>query len=241
MSMYNFGIKASNDPFKNREIISFIESLGYENKIRLDGNVGKDPDPDTVYAAGCDEDNKVHCTLSRYCYAVYDSLEKAKEYLYVPNKEIKITVPEGYEIDEENSTFECIKFKKQLTYNNIVKELFKKNCFFVTYDGTVGYLNDIGVAQNHPNNCTSKRQAEKLLAINKLMNVAKYLNDGWEPDWENVTSNKYLIDIYHNKLGVWAVNARNCASVHFKTEKLAEQAIEILGEETIKLALCTDY
>lgn len=32
-------------------------------------------------------------------------------------KEIKITVPEGYEIDKENSTFECIKFRKKvLTY-----------------------------------------------------------------------------------------------------------------------------
>lgn len=26
-------------------------------------------------------------------------------------KEIKITPPEGYEIDRKNSTFECIKFK----------------------------------------------------------------------------------------------------------------------------------
>ena len=28
-------------------------------------------------------------------------------------KEIKISVPDGYEIDKENSTFECIKFKKK--------------------------------------------------------------------------------------------------------------------------------
>ena len=28
-------------------------------------------------------------------------------------KEIKIDIPEGYEIDKENSTFECIKFKKK--------------------------------------------------------------------------------------------------------------------------------
>lgn len=27
-------------------------------------------------------------------------------------KEVKIIIPEGYEIDKENSTFECIKFKK---------------------------------------------------------------------------------------------------------------------------------
>lgn len=28
-------------------------------------------------------------------------------------KEIKISIPEGYEIDTKNSTFECIKFKKK--------------------------------------------------------------------------------------------------------------------------------
>lgn len=26
-------------------------------------------------------------------------------------KEVKIQVPDGYEIDKENSTFECVKFK----------------------------------------------------------------------------------------------------------------------------------
>ena len=37
-------------------------------------------------------------------------------------KELKIQVPEGYEIDKENSTFECIKFKlikKGITYKNV--------------------------------------------------------------------------------------------------------------------------
>lgn len=36
-------------------------------------------------------------------------------------KELKIQAPEGYEIDKENSTFECIKFKpikKGITYKN---------------------------------------------------------------------------------------------------------------------------
>ena len=36
-------------------------------------------------------------------------------------KKIKITPPEGYEIDKENSTFECIRFKP------IVKEWRKGN------------------------------------------------------------------------------------------------------------------
>jgi hypothetical protein len=29
--------------------------------------------------------------------------------------------------------------------------------------------------------------------------------------------------------------------IYFKSKELAQQAIEILGEETIKLALCTNY
>lgn len=32
-------------------------------------------------------------------------------------KEIKINIPKGYEIDEENSTFSCIKFKKRSEVN----------------------------------------------------------------------------------------------------------------------------
>lgn len=241
MSMYKFGIRASSDPFKNREIISFIESLGYENKIKLDGSLGTNPDPDSVYAAGRDEDNKVHCTVDRYCCVVYDSLEKAKEYLCVPNKEIKITVPKGYEIDKENSTFECIKFKKkQLTYEDVAKKLFTcKECFYPDIVGIVRYISNLGTGYDQPNNCTSRKQAEKLLAINKLMNVAKYLNDGWEPDWDNISEYKYFIN---GNLGI----CQNCMfpsgiNVYFKTENLAKQAIEILGEETIKLALCTDY
>lgn len=37
-------------------------------------------------------------------------------------KEIKINVPEGYEIDKENSTFECIKFKSKEDISNLTYE-----------------------------------------------------------------------------------------------------------------------
>ena len=47
-------------------------------------------------------------------------------------KEVKIQVPEGYEIDEENSTFKCIKFKpiKEIeTYDDVATALFSsKGC-----------------------------------------------------------------------------------------------------------------
>ena len=43
-------------------------------------------------------------------------------------KEMKIVPPKGYEIDEENSTFECIKFKpieKDLDYVDIMSNLIR--------------------------------------------------------------------------------------------------------------------
>ena len=44
-------------------------------------------------------------------------------------KEVKIQAPEGYEIDKENSTFECIKFKpikRYITYRDICNSIFYK-------------------------------------------------------------------------------------------------------------------
>ena len=45
-------------------------------------------------------------------------------------KELKIQAPEGYEIDREESTLDCIKFKlikKNITYKEVCKNLFNKD------------------------------------------------------------------------------------------------------------------
>lgn len=56
-------------------------------------------------------------------------------------KELKVRAPNGYEIDKENSTFECIKFKpmkKNITYKEVCKCLFKdKDSFYITNSGVV--------------------------------------------------------------------------------------------------------
>lgn len=160
--------------------------------------------------------------------------------------EIKPTIPDGYEIDKENSTFECIRLKpieKVLSYEDIAKKLF--------YNKTVIFINAIGdILENNiqesnisePNNCTSEKQAEKLIAINKLMNVAKYLNDGWIPNWDN-DELKWFIE-YNSKTKLFTFSAttyKNNSFVYFRTSKLAEQAFDILGKEIIELALSTDW
>ena len=93
-------------------------------------------------------------------------------------KEIKINVPEGYEIDEENSTFECIKFKlikKVLTYKDMAEELFNNIYYFINKRGKIDSIREFD-ARDDKNNATHRKQLERLLALNQLLNIAEYYN-----------------------------------------------------------------
>ena len=68
-------------------------------------------------------------TEKEYCYKIHTRVHNLSSFINynrywlnklinklhknMETKEIKISVPDGYEIDKENSTFECIKFKKK--------------------------------------------------------------------------------------------------------------------------------
>lgn len=164
-------------------------------------------------------------------------------------KSVIIEVPKGYEIDKEKSTFEKIVFKKkEEDYNSIAEKLFCNNCtHYITDQGDV-FDCVVGVTEHvshNPNNCTSKKQAEKLLAFNKLMNVAKYLNGDWCSNDinSNIEKHYFWLDNGCSELKIYSVTSSGggLGLIYFKSEELAQKAIEILGEETIKLALSTDW
>ena len=155
-------------------------------------------------------------------------------------REIKITVPEGYEIDKENSTFECIKFKKKgLTYENVAEKLFNnKKAYFIGVNAHIINFTADEQSIYHANNATSEKQLKRLLAINKLMNVATYLNGDWKPNFADDTDKWYLLwQGYAKQLDIIGLSHIRYVGPVFKTQKLALQAIEILGEEEVKLAL----
>lgn len=134
--------------------------------------------------------------------------------------------------------------KKVLTYDYVAKELFlNENAYYIGNFALIGLWHSSTESDTaYPNICTSEKQAEKLIGINKLMNVAKYLNGEWKPNWEE-TSRKYYIkysDI-NNEIYVDYSQTIHSSVAYFESEELAKQAIEILGEETIKLALSTDW
>lgn len=94
-------------------------------------------------------------------------------------KELKVQVPEGYEIDKENSTFERIRFKpikKDITYEDVCNTLFKNDTgYFIDQYGKVNFYN-IGTNRFDANNAPNGRQLKKLLALNQLLNIAEYYN-----------------------------------------------------------------
>ena len=155
----------------------------------------------------------------------------------INNMEIKdnqliIDIPEGYEIDKENSTFECIKFKpieKYLTYKEIAEKLNKDTCFFIAK----GKIQSYAQYASYDNPCVanSYRQIEKILAINQLMNIAKYYNGDWKPDWDNKSTYKYVIQYneIENKHTHYSVDYDVCLNrccVYFKNEKDAQEVID---------------
>lgn len=155
-------------------------------------------------------------------------------------KSIKIIPPEGMEAYQDGNE---IKFRPVKNHN--LSEVYKK--LFANED--VWRLDIFGSVSKYcktPNwnclaNCISKKQAEKLRAINTLLNVAKYLNGNWQPDWKNYNEFKYYIYISSGNINIDSVMANFSDLVYFRSRELAQQAINILGEETIRLALCTDW
>lgn len=95
-------------------------------------------------------------------------------------KELKIQASKGYEINEENSTFECIKFrpiKKDITYKDVCNEILTSYSYFIDSKGdiTKDDPENIKVIENK-NTASNSRQLKKLLALNQLLNIAEYYN-----------------------------------------------------------------
>lgn len=148
-------------------------------------------------------------------------------------REMKITPPVGYEIDTENSTFDCIKFKpikQELTYEDVCEKIFKEVdiCYYTTNDGCISTISTKDCSCDEANDAPTKAQLEKILAINQLQNIANYYNGDWKPNWEDGTEEKYSIycdymeDIYDVSLS----ERINYGYPVFKHEENAQAVID---------------
>ena len=111
-------------------------------------------------------------------------------------KEFKVQIPEGYEIDRENSTFECIKFKlakKYITYKDVCNKLFKNFQGYLI--SGYGQIDDFSYESDkfEPNSATNIKQLDRLLALNQLLNITEYYNR------QHVKFDKCYTILYYNK------------------------------------------
>ena len=127
----------------------------------------------------------------------------------IKNNQLTINIPEGMEIDLENSdlTKGIIIFKKKdITYENVEDALkLGKNCKSIIIN---------------------ESNASKLVALSKLMNIAKYYNKDWKPDWNNSDKSKYYI---RYNTGTYAVDCNytyNYGNIFFKNKKDAQAVID---------------
>lgn len=127
----------------------------------------------------------------------------------IKDNKLTINIPEGMKIDIENSDLKAgvIKFmKKRITYKDV--------------------YNRLNILGKHivvtPNNI------QKLIAIGKLLDIARYYNGDWKPDWSNKEEEKWNI-YYSNLDSVYDISSDRLVSsntVYFKHKEDAQAVID---------------
>lgn len=126
-----------------------------------------------------------------------------------------------------------------ITYDDICRELFLNKKTYWLDNKKINYLYSDEYNNNDLNNCTSIVQAKRVAAFIKLQNIAKYLNKGWVPDFSNlekkwsIVKERTIFTIKYNQY-------TNDASVYFKNEYLANEAIYLMGEDSLNDLFSTD-
>lgn len=151
------------------------------------------------------------------------------------NEEGKLMVQKKQEQESAPDT----KNGDPITYDDICKELFFGKTAYWVHDNKIkkGVMR---YSYNDIDNYTSIAQAKRLVAFNKLQNIAKYLNDGWKPDFGGGQKNWNIIKDNDTFIAMFTTSVCK-ACVYFKSEDLAKEAIRIMGEESLNDLFSTDW
>lgn len=153
------------------------------------------------------------------------------------NEEGKLMVHKKIEGDAETTDD---KESKPITYDDILKELYYKKTAYWVSSSNIQHATTGEGSYNDIDNCTSFAQAKRLAAFNKLQNIAKYLNKGWNPDFPG--SNNYTIcKNYAGEYSLLGNRKRQAGAIYFMTKDLANEAIRLMGEESLNDLFSTDW
>lgn len=104
----------------------------------------------------------------------------------VNTKEIKIDIPEEYEIDKENSTFECIKFKEKSKEINTWKDIEYLSGYFINNQASIIETPEILRESDDKNVFVSKKYAKSALALAQISQLMPYYGgEITDEEWKN--------------------------------------------------------
>jgi hypothetical protein len=132
-------------------------------------------------------------------------------------KQIKIEVPQGYEIDKEKSTFENIILKPiDVKLPLSVDEIPNRFYFIGTYANLVKTE-----CEPTKNQLSTENRAKAFLALMQLVELRDAWNGDWRADWKNNEIKYCIVKFkYETKIETY----ENYSEVlYFKTKDLAEK------------------
>lgn len=120
-------------------------------------------------------------------------------------KSFKINIPEGFEIDNDKSTFEEIVFKP--TKNKYPLSVMELPCkgFYIGEKSEIKSINFSFDKRSMDKNLVStKRRAEAILALIQLVELRDEYNkiDGFVADWKDSCQNKYAIEFFSDNINI---------------------------------------
>lgn len=175
--------------------------------------------------------------------------------LYIPNDgtAIEFPTPENLEFffDEEGKLMVRKKQdgepalneetqEKPITYYDILRELYMGKTAYWIYDKCIESGKQSSYNFDDAVNCTSVAQAKRMVAFNKLQNIAKYLNGDWKPDFGGDHENWHIGKEGDTFLAMYTKYV-NKASVYFKSKDLTLSAIRLMGEDSLNDLFSTDW
>lgn len=132
--------------------------------------------------------------------------------------------------------------EKPITYDDICKKLFfDKNAYWVAgKDGISQEIQPLSYYEDAVNS-TTPAQAKRYAAFNKLQNIAKYLNKGWKPNFTDGTRNWLISKMRNEEYKAMFSYSDNCGIVYFKSKCLVNEAIRLMGKESLNDLFSTDW
>lgn len=133
-------------------------------------------------------------------------------------RELVITIPQGYEIDKENSTSECIKFKKKQVINTWKDIKRIEGCFINNYSEIHKLELPINKDCFDRNVFISERYAKSALALAQISQLMPYYggeitDEEWEKD-----NYKYAIEVSNGKIYESWCKTKHLIAFHTKRQ-----------------------